>query len=174
VSTVGVHFARCTFCLCPHARGRTLREATAAIPAAPPRIPSSARGRVLPRGRVLCSQQRLAPPRITPGRASLPQRPAPPAHQSRPPSPLPEAAKVSIPPLAQGFHPAAASSAFHRSRVSIPPSPHPAHSIPRPQGFPSRNHRSRIPSRNHRYRIHGFNRLPPRSPSIHGEVAGYF
>jgi hypothetical protein len=42
VSTLRVHFARCTFCRSAHARGRTLRAATAAIPAAPPRIPSSA------------------------------------------------------------------------------------------------------------------------------------
>ena len=42
VSIVGVHFARCTFCRSAHARGRTLRAAIATIPAASPRIPSSA------------------------------------------------------------------------------------------------------------------------------------
>ena len=103
VSTVGVHFARCTFCRSAHARGRTLprtfhpprshsrysrrpaahsilRAATAVIPSSP---------------------RQSAPPHLTPLfpalDASLPQRPAPPAHPSRPPSPLPEAARVSIP-----------------------------------------------------------------------------
>uniref|UniRef100_A0A804MD67 Protein kinase domain-containing protein n=2 Tax=Zea mays TaxID=4577 RepID=A0A804MD67_MAIZE len=78
----------------------------------PPRSPSSPR--------------QSAPPRLTPLfpalDASLPQRPAPPAHPSRPPSPLPEAARVSIPPLAQGFS--------YRGRI---------------QRTPSRNHRSRAP-----------------------------
>jgi hypothetical protein len=124
VSTVGVHFARCTFCRSAHARGRTLprtfhppcshsrysrrpaahsilRAATAVIPSSP---------------------RQSAPPHLTPLfpalDASLPQRPASPAHPSRPPSPLPEAAS-SAAGLRKGFHPAA------RARVSIPRS-HPA------------------------------------------------
>eukprot|EP00267_Zea_mays_P057809 XP_023157845.1 formin-like protein 3 [Zea mays] len=146
-------------------------------PAAESSVPSSASPR--PASLPAAHHSRSAPPRrrITPGRqARFPRPPRFPSRRSLKGSiPRPHPAhSIAQSPLAQGFHPAAASSAFHRSRVSIPPSPHPAHSIPRPQGFPSRNHRSRIPSRNHRYRIHGFNRLPPRSPSIHGEVAGYF
>jgi hypothetical protein len=123
-----------------------------------------------------------------------------PPHHSRPPFQPPAAHHSHRAPFPPRITPSAQSRSI---KGSIPRSPITARafsiaqgfpsSIPRPQGLqrdplpssaipfhPSRspsihrNHRSRIPSRNHRYRIHGFNRLPPRSPSIHGEVAGCF
>jgi hypothetical protein len=107
-----------------------------------PRFPPPRRAHLPARGRVL--PRTFHPPHLTPLfpalDAPLPQRPAPPAHPSRLPSPLPEAASSAARGL---FHPAITA----RARVSIP-RPHPAlpaaDSIaPRPDSYPDAGHGQR-------------------------------
>ena len=128
VSTVGVHFARCTFCRSAHARGRTLRAATAAIPAAPPRIPSSAQpfqpaAECSPAPDSSVPSAGCVPPAAPrPARASLPAaKPASRGRIQRCPRPIPSRNYRSR----KGFHPAAASSAaggrFHRTPPRLLP-----------------------------------------------------
>jgi hypothetical protein len=140
-----VHIPRCTFCRSPTPAAE--RSAKPPTPFPPPAAHQSR------------SRHSRRPPPFQP----------PAAHHSLRAEPLANHRSRSI--LGEGFHlPRCRPQCLQRD--PLPSSAVPSHQSRSPS-IP-RYHRSRIQSSNHRYRIHGFNRLPPRSPSIHGEVAGCF